>query len=251
MGEEYAVVGEEHAIVRMVYRAKKDAGEADRLIEQYMNFIRSETVKYTHCIPSVGKDDELSIAMFAFYEAVQGYQRGRGTFLSYAAAAIRNRLIDYTRKEERHQGILSLDMPAGEEEGGQSLSDKLAGDEDSMKQWTVREATKEELEEFGNNLKEYGLTLSEVADNCPKQERTLKACHKVLQAAKAQPELLDRMVKSKRLPMADLAASSGVPRKTLDRHRVYLVAILLAYTNGYEIIRGHLCQITGGEEESI
>ena len=36
---------------------------------------------------------------------------------------------------------------------------------------------------------------------------------------------------------------SGVDKKTIERHRRYLVAILLAFTNGYEIIRGHLCQI--------
>lgn len=243
-------MGEEHRIVQMVYKAKKDTSAADELIAQYMNFIRSETVKFTHCIPSEGKDDELSIAMFAFYEAVQGYERGRGTFLTYAAASIRNRLIDYARREERHKGIISYDTTIGEEEGGQPLLDVLAGGEDGMKEWTVREATKEELEEFRMNLLEYGLTLSEVADNCPKQDRTLDACHKVLKAAKEQPELLDRLVKNKRLPMAELAAVSGVPRKTMERHRNYLVAILLAYTNGYEIIRGHLCQISGGKEES-
>ena len=35
-------MGGEHAIVHMVYRAKKDALAADELISQYMNFIRSE-----------------------------------------------------------------------------------------------------------------------------------------------------------------------------------------------------------------
>ena len=34
-----------------------------------------------------------------------------------------------------------------------------------------------------------------------------------------------------------------VERKTLERHRKYLAAFLLAFTNGYEIIRGHLCQV--------
>ena len=43
--------------------------------------------------------------------------------------------------------------------------------------------------------------------------------------------------------MSDLARGSGVDRKTLERHRRYLVALLVAYTNGYEIIRGHLCRI--------
>ena len=45
--------------------------------------------------------------------------------------------------------------------------------------------------------------------------------------------------------------SSDLDKKTMERHRKYLVAILLAFTNGYEIIRGHLCQVgpkRGGDE---
>ena len=49
----------------------------------------------------------------------------------------------------------------------------------------------------------------------------------------------------------ELAELSGVSRKTMERHRTYLVAILLAYTNGYEIIRGHLCQISPGKEGTV
>ena len=43
--------------------------------------------------------------------------------------------------------------------------------------------------------------------------------------------------------MNELAAGSGTDKKTMERHRKYLVAILLAFTNGYEIIRGHLRQL--------
>ena len=32
-------------------------------------------------------------------------------------------------------------------------------------------------------------------------------------------------------------------KKTMERHRKYLVALLLAFTNGFEIIRGHLRQM--------
>ena len=35
-------------------------------------------------------------------------------------------------------------------------------------------------------------------------------------------------------------------RQTLERHRKYMVALLLIYTNGYEIIRGHLKQVMKG-----
>ena len=50
-------------------------------------------------------------------------------------------------------------------------------------------------------------------------------------------------MQTKRLPIGRLAAGSGVERKTLEQHRKYMVALLLIYTNGHEIIRGHLKQV--------
>ena len=239
---------EEHKIVQLVYNAKKDAEAADSLIAQYMNFIKAETIHFTQSPSLYTKEDELSVAMFAFYEAIQGYERGRGAFLTYASTAIRSRLIDYCRKEGRHQGIISYDGPAGPEADSQSISDTTADEKNHIQQWDMRTVTREELNEFRRNLGEYGLTLLDVADNCPKQDRTLKACHKALEAARNHPKLLEHLIQSHRLPIGELAELSGVSRKTLERHRDYMVAILLAYTNGYEIIRGHLCQISLGKE---
>ena len=47
--------------------------------------------------------------------------------------------------------------------------------------------------------------------------------------------------------MTALVTASGVEKKTVERHRKYLVAVLLAFTNGYEIIRGHLFQLSSSE----
>ena len=86
-----------------------------------------------------------------------------------------------------------------------------------------------------------------MADNSPKQARTLTACHRVLDYARQTPHLLDRFLETRRLPIKELSQGAGVDKKTIERHRAYLVAILLAFTNGYEIIRGHLCQMTAGK----
>lgn len=51
------------------------------------------------------------------------------------------------------------------------------------------------------------------------------------------------MIRSRKLPLSQLALGSGAEKKTLERHRKYLIAILLAFTNGFEIIRGHLSQM--------
>ena len=240
------MVRTEHSVVGQVYAAKTDADAADGLIRQYMGFIRSETVKFTHAAPEDGHEDELSIAMLAFYEAILGYERTRGAFLSYAARAIRNRLVDYYRREKRHRNVVSLHAPA-DDDGDRSILETLPDTRDEIGELETRTASQQEIREFGEQLERFGITFSDVADNCPRQERTLAACHRVLDHARSHPELLDRLVKSGRLPINELAAGSGADKKTLERHRKYLVAILLAFTNGYEIIRGHLCQIGPGK----
>lgn len=234
-----------------VRAAKSDPEAADALIRQYMGFIRSETVKFIHTAPENGHEDELSIAMLAFYEAVLAYDRRRGAFLPFAARAIKNRLIDHFRRERRHGNVISLHAPADDGDD-RTLMDTLPEGEDALEGRELRRASREEIAEFSVKLAQFGLTFSQVADDCPRQERTLAACRRVLDFARRRPELLRRLEETGRLPLAELAQGAGVERKTLERHRKYLVAILLAFTNGYEIIRGHLCQVgpaKGGSAE--
>ena len=63
-----------------------------------MPFIKAETTKFLKRPPIEGHDDELSIAMIAFHEAIRGYSCTRGAFLKYAALLIRSHLIDFSTK---------------------------------------------------------------------------------------------------------------------------------------------------------
>ena len=237
-------MNDEQTIIQQVYAAKENIQAADQLIGTYMPFIKAETAKFLKRPPIEGHDDELSIAMMAFHEAVGGYSRTRGAFLKYAAMLIKSRLIDYQRKEQRHRKILSLDAPTME--GDTTLGETLTDEREPHEEIVSRNATRQENEELAWQMQEFGITLSDVADNCPKQQRTLEACRKALQYARENPELLEDLLESKRLPIGKLTAGSGVERKTLERHRKYMVSLLLMYTNGYEIIRGHLKQVMKG-----
>ena len=238
---------DEHEIVARVYAAKDDSYAADELVCSYLPFIKAETAKFIKRVPQEGQDDELSVAMFAFHEAVLGYRRGKGSFMAYAARAIKNRLIDYARREMRHSGHISLDERAGGEDDDRALIDKMDSGRDEMEELTAREAAHGEIMQFAGELGGFDLSLTDIADNCPKQERTLAACGRALEYAKSHRELIDMLLKTKKLPISQLAAGAGVDRKTLERHRKYMVAVILAYTNGFEIIRGHLNQIYSGE----
>lgn len=108
---------------------------------------------------------------------------------------------------------------------------------------TNLEATKQEIEELSAVLNSFGVGFSDVADKSPKQERTLSAFTSAIQYAIENREILDKLLKTEKLPMAKLVAGGDVERKTLERHRKYILAMLLIQTNGYEIIRGHLQHI--------
>ena len=240
-------MNEEHGILEQVYAAKESVQAADQLIGDYLPFIRAETAKFLKRPPEEGRDDELSIAMIAFHEAIGGYAKHRGSFLKYASMLIRSRLIDYARKERRHRQTVSLDAPAAGEESA-PLEETLPEERDHPEESAHRQATRQEIEELSRQMESFGVSLSDVADNCPKQQRTLQACRKALAYARENSWLLEELVHGKKLPLAKLSDGSGVERKTLERHRKYLVALLLIYTNGYEIIRGHLAQVMEGGE---
>ncbi len=237
-----------YGIVERVYAAKSSDRAADDLVRDYLPFIKSETAKFLGRAPEEGRDDEFSIAMFAFHETVLAYERNKGAFLPLAAKVIKHRLIDYRRSERRHSGYLSLDEPVGDD-SGRTLADHSDLGYDNIEETVHAVAARDEISHFAMQLMSFGLTLGDIAENSPKQERTLYACKRALDYARENPELLDRMLATGKVPLTELSEGSGVEKKTLERHRRYLVAILLAYTNGFEIIRGHLSQIAPRKEE--
>ena len=236
---------EDHDLLEQIRAAQQNPDAADGLIRQYMPYVKSETAKFIKRPPLEGHDDELSIAMFAFYESILSYRQEKGAFLGFASTGIRNRLIDYYRKEKRHRGLISLEQPVDSEgDDERTLLDHIDTGRDDAAELAAQNAAKEEILHFSAQLASFGLSLSDIADSCPRQGRTLAACQKALAFAVEYPELLDQLVQTKKLPLVQLCAGAGVERKTLERHRKYVIAILLAYTNGFEIIRGHLRQLS-------
>lgn len=227
----------EQEIVKAVYAAKESNDMADELIRRYIPFIRAEASKFM-CRICTENDDEYSIAMIAFHEAILGYSRDRGAFLKYAALVIRSRLSDACRKEKRHQEVLSLDEVGQENE--KTLLEQIPDSRDPYEESQNREATRQEILELAQVLRQFGVNFADIADHSPKQARTKAVCIAAVTYAKEHRELLEELLKTKKLPLAELVQGIGCDRKTLERHRKYVLAMLVIQTNGYEIIRGHL-----------
>ncbi|HZK46875.1 MAG TPA: sigma-70 family RNA polymerase sigma factor [Atopostipes sp.] len=237
-------MNEEHSIIQRVYDAKDDMTAADSFISDYIPFIKAQVSKLMKRPVNIQQDDEYSVAMIAFHEAINGYSKTRGTFLSYASLLMRNRIIDFWRKNNRHNQVISINAPTSNED--QTIEDSLTDDEDYEENLAIREATKEEIIELSTQLRAFDVSLTDIADNSPKQERTLAACKRVVAYVKEDAELMEDFLRTKRLPLKKLTDGSKVARKTIERHRKYIIGLLLIYTNGYEIIRGHLAEVMKG-----
>lgn len=236
-------MNQDHIIVNQVYAAKHNPEAANELVKNYLPFIKAEAAKYGgNTFDSI--EEAQSIAMFAFHESVLNYSRLKGPFLAFASINIRNRLIDHYRKGKKHAQVISFEAPVSStEEDSRTLIDQLATSHNPVEERHSTLSAKEEIQAYAHDLSAYDFTLSDIAENCPKQKRTLSACHLALTYVRQNPIILQELVRSKKLPITALSNGSGVEKKTLERHRKYMVAILLAYTNGFEIIRGHLSQI--------
>lgn len=122
-------------------------------------------------IPQEENDDELSIAMFAFYEAIMHYNEKKGSFIKLAEVAIRNRRVDYIRKEQRHKGTLSLETPVyegGDEEAKRTIMEGISAGKSEIDRSEEIMVAADEIQQFGCQLMEFGITLTEVAEACPK-----------------------------------------------------------------------------------
>ena len=83
-----------------VLAAKTDEQQFARLVESQKQWILRTASK------SAGRyltdsDDEWSIALMAFSEAVQSYEGGKGSFRGFAAIVIKRRVLDYLRSQSR------------------------------------------------------------------------------------------------------------------------------------------------------
>jgi RNA polymerase sigma factor len=158
----------------------KNSEELDRLINEYKPFIASVTQSATGKFVHYGEDDELSIALIAFEEAIKAYDSSKGNFLSFAKNVIKRRLIDYFRKENRFKNVLSLDQKINAEDDDEDYD---VSSEISIKQFSeseLAEARRNEITELKNELSEWGITFFDVAKSSPKHEKTRKICMQIV-----------------------------------------------------------------------
>lgn len=227
------------SINERVESIKNNQEEINRLVEDYKPFIASCVEKVTGRYVRYGEDDELSIALIAFVEAIKSFDGTKGNFLSFAQNVIKRRLIDYFRKEKRHANVIPLNEYFNEDdEEEKDLSVTQALDIYSAKE--VSEYRRLELEELKYELKQWDISFFELAEVSPKHNSTRKIYSEIIRFLQSQPELV-RLIRTKRyLPIAEIEKFTRIHRKKIERGRKYIIAVILITTGDYHYIRDYI-----------
>lgn len=211
----------------------EDGEELERLVAENEAFIlRTASAVSRRYITK--QDDEWSVALSAFAEAVRSHDPEKGSLQGFAEVVIRRRLADQFRKNRAGGQEISVDPsvfeadPSEEEDGlalRMAVSKKTAVAEDR--------SLKEEIEAANETFASFGFSFFDLASCSPKAARTKEACARAVRTLLETPILMETMLQSGQLPVKALEQRSGVPRKVLDRHRKYLMAAAVILSGDY------------------
>ncbi|URM31952.1 RNA polymerase sigma factor SigI [Cytobacillus firmus] len=212
----------------------------NELIESYKPFI-AKTVssvckRYIH-----ESDDEFSIGLIAFNEAIQKYSPDKGSSLiSFSEVLIKRRVIDYIRKQSKFQN-LSFNGASNLEDddtASSAIEDELSIEDYRKK--TDEELRKEEIVQFTQILQEFGLTFSDLIEQSPKHADARKNAMTVAKILVDNEELKSILFDKKKLPIKQLEGYVSLSRKTIERNRKYIIAISLILTGDYVFLKDYI-----------
>lgn len=221
-----------------VEKIKEDEQRINEFVEEYKPFIASCTQRITGRFVRYGEDDELSIALIAFVEAIRSYDSTRGSFLSFAQNVIKRRIIDHYRKEKRFGNVVSLTEYYKDSEDEKDLSAAESIERYSTDE--ISEYRRLELEELKKELEKWEISFFELVDASPKHDKTRKMCSDILQFLLSQPELVKSIKNKKTLAIAEIEKALRIPRKNIERMRKYILATLIIKTGDYQFIKDYI-----------
>lgn len=189
-------------------------------------------------------DEEFSVVLVGFHEAVLRYKPEENASLqTFAHLIMKRRLIDHLRKEAARNAnvLLSIDDEEGENDRN------FAFDESSIVTYSEErqaEERREELAEYNKLLHGFGLSFKELAEVSPKHADSRKTAIQIAQIIAETPEFTMHLIENKKLPMKQLEDIVEVSRKTIERHRKYIIAVTLLLNNDFtylkEYVKGEL-----------
>jgi len=225
---------------KIIVIAKTDSQILEEVIKSYTPFILASASRVLSKSVNI-HDDEASIAMLAFAEAVKSYEKEKGHFIIFAKKVIRFRLIDYLRKNARYNSEIVFSSIIITGESIDSIENFSPVDES-----TIEDPVRLEIEVLSEELKLYGFEFIDLVKASPTAKKTREICSAAVTYILNNPELVLKIKMTRKLPINEISLAQGISKKTLERHRKYIIAAMEILTNDLNYLGEYLPHIKEG-----
>lgn len=238
-----------------VLKAQKDSVYRDDFIRANRKFILSKAYGVVgHFVNE--NDDEYSVALIAFNEAIDSYKEEKGDFFALSSLIIKRRLIDYIKSESKYKNevstdALGADIDNNSEDANMAFSMEVKAKEAEMSKlgnsYTPESSSlQDEIQAISLILKKYGFTFFDLVECSPKSEKTKKSCALAINYIIEDRNIIEKMRKTLLLPIKEIKDNAGVPRKILERHRKYIIAAVEIMDGDFPQIAEYMAYIRKG-----
>ncbi len=220
--------------------AKTNPSVMDQLIRKQESYILKCASKTCHRYVTKS-DDEWSIALMAFTQAVESYDLEKGSFLSFVDLVIKRRLIDYIKSQKKYHYEVSVDPIVFDTQPEEEPDDP------SMQITVAKQVSKQdnndlkwEIEAANMIFSSYGFSFYELSQCSPHAAKTRKACARAVNYMLSSTILLSELRSSRQLPLKIIEKEAQIPRKILERHRKYIIAAIELLSGDYPYLADYL-----------
>ncbi len=201
--------------------------DRNEFIKQHIPFIIKTVSQLTGRYVTLNQD-EMSIALVAFNEAIDKYAVTRGDFLPFAKVVIRSRVLSYLTKEQQNFDMTSINFLNHHELNDiQRLIEPMGKSEHRLK---------EEIESLEEQLKPFGIQLKMLAEEGPKHRNTRKKAISLSYRIQQHKSILTRMYERFRLPIRIISTEFNVAEKFIKGSKKFIVTVVIILDNNYRTL---------------
>ena len=220
------------------------AAHDDVLFSQFAkeqtHFIINCAYRATHRFISQS-DDEWSISLIAFSNAVKSYDQEKGGFLPYAELLIKRSLVDYYRTTKKFDAEYFVspeifEFNSKDEEAEVSMKLEIA----QKLSTSMENSLGDEIESVNAEFKSFGFSFYDLAQCSPKSQKTKNACKQAVLYVLEHPIVREEINQSKQLPIKLIQKNTNLPRKILENHRRYIIAAIKILSGEYPYLAEYL-----------
>lgn len=212
-----------------------DVEERDQFILEYTPFVVKSVTEVINRYIETENDDEYSIGLQAFNEAITKYDSSKGKFLSFSKLLIRNKIIDFLRKETPSKSTIHFQ---DDEEIAEALTSSNKDND-----FTISYDLRNEIQEFQGKLNEFDILMEDLIEGSPKHIDTRLNAIKIARHIIEDKEIKDELYKKKAMPVTKIISRIGIGNKVLKRNRKFIIATALILDSKSELLKNYVFEV--------